>query len=421
MPTIRPIFRRFLFALLLAVQAMVLSLSAIAAEITFYEYAGFGGQSLTLRRYTPDFSEIGFNDRASSIVVTSGRWEVCTDAHFAGTCVTLGRGEYRQLESRLDGRISSAREVGAYGSERGAYTRYGRGSIELFEAPGFRGPSVRLDRDVVNFESLDFNDRAGSAIVHEGTWELCVGSDYRGTCRTYAGGRYPDLGPGMSKLVSSARLVSSSSDAPVVIGGSAGSRPVPPSSGGARLILYEYDRFNGRSMALTENVVDFANTGFNDRAASAVVESGYWEVCSDAFFRGQCRVLGPGRTARLDGAVYQTVSSARVVSGPGRPEPTPTPPPIPAPAPIPTPPRADMTLYEHDNYAGRHFDVRGDVPDLDGTGFNDLTSSIVVLAGQWEVCTDAYYRGRCVVYGPGRYPSLLGLNDVISSVRRVRR
>ena len=31
--------------------------------------------------------------------------------------------------------------------------------------------------------------------------------------------------------------------------------------------------------------------GFNDRALSAMVRDGQWEVCSDAYFRGKCVTL----------------------------------------------------------------------------------------------------------------------------------
>ncbi len=62
--------------LLLALQAPSFSQTA---EITLYEYSGFGGRSLTLRGYTPNFEDIGFNDKASSIVVRSGTWQLCND------------------------------------------------------------------------------------------------------------------------------------------------------------------------------------------------------------------------------------------------------------------------------------------------------------------------------------------------------
>jgi hypothetical protein len=79
----------------------------------------------------------------------------------------------------------------------------------------------------------------------------------------------------------------------------------------------------------------------------------------------------------------------------------------------------EFELYEHDNYQGRKLTGRADIANLADLGFNDLVSSIVVNRGRWEVCTDAYYRGNCLTYGPGRYPGVGGYNDKFSSVRRV--
>ena len=42
-------------------------------------------------------------------------------------------------------------------------------------------------------------------------------------------------------------------------------------------------------------------TGFNDRASSLRVQSGYWIFCSDSEFRGECRTFGPGDYASLPG------------------------------------------------------------------------------------------------------------------------
>src|SRR5262249_32640152 len=52
-------------------------------------------------------------DRASSVIIDRGRWEVCEDAGFNGRCVVLRRGNYDSLRSMgLDNRISSVRPVG---------------------------------------------------------------------------------------------------------------------------------------------------------------------------------------------------------------------------------------------------------------------------------------------------------------------
>jgi uncharacterized protein YcfJ len=82
---------------------------------------------------------------------------------------------------------------------------------------------------------------------------------------------------------------------------------------------------------------------------------------------------------------------------------------------------AQVVFYEQEGLRGRFFSANGPIQNFDRTGFNDRASSAVVEYGQWEVCEDAYYRGRCVTLRPGQYPSLgsLEMNNRISSVRPV--
>ena len=84
---------------------------------------------------------------------------------------------------------------------------------------------------------------------------------------------------------------------------------------------------------------------------------------------------------------------------------------------------AQIVFYEHDEFGGRSFTAERPMANFERTGFNDRASSVVVLRERWEICTDAAYRGDCVVVRPGRYPSLsaLGLNDRVSSMRPVGR
>ena len=44
---------------------------------------------------------------------------------------------------------------------------------------------------------------------------------------------------------------------------------------------------------------------------------------------------------------------------------------------------------------------------------------MVVNDGYWEACENIGYRGGCQVYGPGRYPTLGGMTNRISSLRPV--
>ena len=82
---------------------------------------------------------------------------------------------------------------------------------------------------------------------------------------------------------------------------------------------------------------------------------------------------------------------------------------------------AQLTLYQQEGFYGPAFTTGGAIYNLDRSGFNDRASSAIVDRGNWQVCEDADFRGRCIVLRPGQYPSLgaMGLNNRISSLRRV--
>jgi uncharacterized protein YcfJ len=83
-----------------------------AAQVTFYEREDLRGRAFSTSDVVDNFARIGFNDRASSAVVNSGRWEVCERAHFQGQCVVLKPGRYRTLaQMGMNNEISSVRRV----------------------------------------------------------------------------------------------------------------------------------------------------------------------------------------------------------------------------------------------------------------------------------------------------------------------
>ena len=219
----------------------------------------------------------------------------------------------------------------------------------------------------------------------------------------------------------------------------------------AQITFYEHDNYAGRVFTTRTAVENFASNGFNDRASSVVVQRDNWEICESASYGGQCRVLRPGRYPSLGQmGLNDRVSSvrqigrndyveedryapqsaydrqrnendrqrsdndrqrsdndrmheaARAQARAGRGEPA-------------------ITFYENDNYGGRTFTTRGEIDNFQRGGFNDRASSVVVQGEGWEVCDAPGYGGRCMVLGPGNYPSLarMGLNDRISSVRTV--
>lgn len=96
----------------MAIATLTLASQAMA-QITFYEHDGWRGRTFTANQQVRDFTRNGFNDRASSVVVDRGQWEVCDDANFRGNCMVLRHGSYESLAGMgLNDRISSVRPVG---------------------------------------------------------------------------------------------------------------------------------------------------------------------------------------------------------------------------------------------------------------------------------------------------------------------
>jgi len=214
--------RLFAAAALLALSAH----AAFAGELTLFTDTDFRGARLTVERDAPDLNRIGFNDRASSIIVRSGVWQVCEHANFGGFCAEFGPGEYRSLP-RFNDSISSVRELsrggpgrdrdggwrgddrrgGDRGDDRRGDDRDGGGwrggdrrdddrrggAVELFDRPRFEGAQVTLSGELRTLRDVGFNDRANSIIIHYGRWEFCDDADFRGQCTVYGPGRYAFL------------------------------------------------------------------------------------------------------------------------------------------------------------------------------------------------------------------------------------
>lgn len=81
----------------------------------------------------------------------------------------------------------------------------------------------------------------------------------------------------------------------------------------------------------------------------------------------------------------------------------------------------ELVVYTDRGFSGRSV-VIARPADLRGSRFNDRISSIEVLSGRWEACSDPGFRGRCEIIDYDE-PQLarLGLNDKITSIRPVGR
>ena len=165
-------------------------------------------------------------------------------------------------------------------------------SITLYENDNYRGRQFTADRPVTNFDQTGFNDRAHSAVVHDGRWEICMDADFNGGCSVLAPGAYPNLGAYAGRISSvrpiDGRYSSSSSNRYEDRG----------RSREARATLYEGPNLSGRSFPIYDTMPNLNTTGFNDRASSLRVQSGYWIFCSDSEFRVNAVPSVPATTHR---------------------------------------------------------------------------------------------------------------------------
>ncbi len=203
--------------------------AASAGEMTLFSRDGFRGEELTIRDGARNLRDAGFNDRASSLIVHSGVWEVCEDKDFGGYCAVFERGEYPSLRN-FNNSISSVRQIERGG--RGGYRdrdhdgrddrqerrewreeqRERRGGfdrpepIELFEHARFEGRRISFQNEARSMRGVDFNDRASSMVIYEGQWQLCEHDNFGGQCVVYGPGRYDNLG-NMNDRISSLRRI----------------------------------------------------------------------------------------------------------------------------------------------------------------------------------------------------------------------
>lgn len=71
----------------------------------------------------------------------------------------------------------------------------------------------------------------------------------------------------------------------------------------------------------------------------------------------------------------------------------------------------EIILYDQPNFQGQSLTINRATSDLSSYRFNDRTSSLRVVSGQWELCVDSNFNGGCFIYtgsegNLGRYDNL---------------
>ena len=212
-------------------------------------------------------------------------------------------------------------------------------------------------------------------------------------------------------------------------------------AGDTEIIIYKQPNFRGQSYLINGEVANIEN-GLASEGSSMVVKGGYWEVCTEHHFQGECFVIAPGQYAGLRGLNNRIVSARflgndqrhasraltytdqRFAKREAREE-------------YREARREDQREWREANRGERRWRDAGAVelygrPDFRGRSvrveeslaylgeFDGRTSSMVVHDGVWEACTEPDFRGQCVTLRPGQYAQLAQLDDRVSSIRRVR-
>ena len=82
-----------------------------AQSITLYNDGNFSGGNRTLTDSVPHLGALNFNNTASSVRVTAGRWELCDFSNYAGHCVIVSADVGKLGSLNLQDRVSSVRFV----------------------------------------------------------------------------------------------------------------------------------------------------------------------------------------------------------------------------------------------------------------------------------------------------------------------
>jgi hypothetical protein len=160
--------------------------------VVLYSNAGFRGEAVQIDGAVPSLGRIGFNDRASSIEVRRGVWEVCVDANFRGRCEIIDASTGQLNAYRLNDNISSLRPASydrGWRDDRRRGDRWSGGQgLVLFPDSDQRGPAMEITSDVPDLSQYRFNDKASSFYVSRGTWQVCEHANYRGRCEILTAG-----------------------------------------------------------------------------------------------------------------------------------------------------------------------------------------------------------------------------------------
>ena len=121
----------------------------------------------------PQNNLFALNNKAQSVTIGRGEWQLCDGIGFGGKCVTLTRSVSDLSSVGMRKKVRSLRPLGFQGPPEANWY------IVLFEQQNFRGDPTNY-----NTERTNINKRARSITIGAGVWEICDGRNFTGRCQT---------------------------------------------------------------------------------------------------------------------------------------------------------------------------------------------------------------------------------------------
>jgi hypothetical protein len=213
-------------------------------------------------RYTDLTNNLfAMNNRAESITVGRGEWQVCEGIGFGGRCATVTRSISDLSSIGMKDRIRSVRPVGydVPNPNPGAYY------IVIYDRVNYRGNPTNFDDTRQNV-----NKRASSLTIGGGNWVICDGRNFTGRCMT-VGENIPNLG--VYNIGNTIRSIRPAGFVP---------QPVPD----PYIVIFDQENYRGNPRNFSRS-----ESNINVRAESITVGAGIWEVCSERNFAGRCETI----------------------------------------------------------------------------------------------------------------------------------
>ena len=113
--------RNVILSAALAAASFAATAAIAGGQATFYGWQNFGGQDVTITDTSRELSVSG--SPPESVLIRSGRWQICTRPDFLGRCTVIDPGEYPKIGEQF-GYIASAREVETIAADEYDYRRY---------------------------------------------------------------------------------------------------------------------------------------------------------------------------------------------------------------------------------------------------------------------------------------------------------